>query len=270
MKSITNGRLKLLKLGFVPFGGFLAFYLVPLILTFRYSLLSSAFDKVPAGLDNYTYVLKNEYFQLGLSNLLKMGTVFCTAAFTLAMGIAWLMMKHNRFARLAVGVLILPLMIPSVCTVSLWKKAFDINILTAPVISFVALFTLFAWKCTGSAAVILYMALKSLPRNVTEAAALDGSGALRTFFCIHLPMLRSEAILSLLFLLMFYFRVFKESYLMFGQYPPDEMYLVQHYMNNQYLKMNAQYVSAAAGSLAILCFAVFSVSFLSKGKRRIP
>ena len=270
MNSIPHTKLKLLALGFIPFVGFLAAYLIPFIMTFRYSLLNSAFEKTAVGLDNYTYVLKNEYFRLGLYNLLKTGTAFCAAAFTLAMGIAWLMMKHNRLSRLAIGVLILPLMVPSICAVSLWQKEFDINILTAPSLSMFALFTLFIWKCTGPAAVILYNALINLPQDVTEAAALDGSGEARTFFCIQWPMLRSERMLSLLFLLMFYFRMYKESYLMFGRYPPENMYLIQHYMNNQYLKMNAQYVSAAAGSLAVICLAAFSVSFLLRGKKHTP
>ncbi len=267
MKNRFKTQCKLIALGAIPTIGFLAFYLVPLGMTFKYSFMKSAFDSVPAGFDNYSYVWENEYFLLGLSNLLKMGLFCCTFAFITAMHLSFLTLRHRRLAGLALAVLLLPLMIPSVCAVNLWKKVFEINILTPPFIAFFALTALFIWKCAGTAALILYTALSQLPQDIMDAASLDGCSEMRLFFSIRFPMIRPQAALAVLFLSMFYFRLYKESYLMFGLYPPEQMYLVQHYMNNQYLKMNAQYVSAAAGSLAMICVFLFSFTFVIRGKR---
>ena len=253
--------------GFIPSAGFLALYFVPLLMTFSYSFAKSSFDSALAGWDNYKYVWKNEYFLLGFGNLLKMGFCFCASAFVLAVFLSWLLFRHGSLNRLAVAILILPLLIPSVCAVSLWNKVFEIDVLTPPHTAFIALYTLFLWKCSGPSAVILYIALLRLPQEVVDAASLDGCGEAHLLISVRLPMIRSEMALALMFLLMYYFRIYKESYLMFGLYPPEEMYLIQHYMNNQYLKMNAQYVSAAAGSFAAICLLLFAMTNALRGKR---
>ena len=42
------------------------------------------------------------------------------------------------------------------------------------------------------------------------------------------------------------FKVFKEVYMLYGSYPSPEIYMLQHYMNNQFAAMNMQKLSAAA------------------------
>lgn len=132
-----------------------------------------------------------------------------------------------------------------------------------------ALLALYFWKYTGTAAVILYTAQIRLPREVLEAARLDGCGEGRLFFRIRLPIIRGQVGLSLLFLLMDFFRIYKESYLLFGRYPPDELYLIQHYMANHYLKMDVFRVSVAAASLAALCLLFFGVAALLLKEKRV-
>ena len=67
---------------------------------------------------------------------------------------------------------------------------------------------------------------------------------------------------------MFLLRVYKESYLLFGAYPSPDLYLLQHYMNHQYLKMNFQYVAAAAVLLTACALLLYAVGFLLMKKRK--
>lgn len=85
--------------------------------------------------------------------------------------------EHPRLAGGAV-VLILPLLIPSVSAISLWNQMFQVDILTPWPVSMLALSTLYWWKCAGSAAVLLYIALTGIPQEKLDAAALDGCGRL--------------------------------------------------------------------------------------------
>ncbi len=267
MKRMTRLRIKLLAMWLLPASGFFALYVVPLLWTFRYSFASSAFDGGQAGFHNYTYVWTNEYFLLGLRNLLKTGLTCCLPAFALALLLSVLMIRHEAAAAFALVVLFLPLLIPSVCAAELWKEVYKIDVLTPPGTALMALFTLFLWKCTGPAAIVLYAALRKLEKEVLEAAMLDGCGEARLTFGMRLPMIRRECALSLVLLLLYHLRFYKDVYLLYGLYPPKEMYLVQHYMNNQYLKMNAQYVSAAGASLACLCLGLFILALLVTGRR---
>jgi len=72
----------------------------------------------------------------------------------------------------------------------------------------------------------------------------------------------------LIVMTMFMFRVYKESYLLFGLYPSEDVYMLQHYMNNQYQKMNLQYVTAAAVILIVLALALYGLGYLALRRRR--
>lgn len=247
--------------------GFAGLYLLPMSMTFWYASINSSFDTTTVGVRNYCSVWSNTYFRLGITNLLVFGLVCLSGAVLLALLLAWLLCEHPRLAR-GSAILVLPLLIPSVSVISLWNQLFQVDILTPWPVSMLALSTLYWWKCVGSAAVLLFVALIGIPSEVLDAAALDGFGKIRLFFRIRLPMIRNESVLALFLLLMYYFRIYKESYLLLGQYPVNELYLVQHYMNNQYMKMNVQYVSAAAASLVAACMLVFSCAALLWERRK--
>lgn len=266
MKRSLQAKFRLSAMGALPMAGFAGLYLLPLSMTFWYSTVVSSFDKTTVGVENYSYVWSNTYFRLGITNLLVLGLLCLTGAVFLALLLAWLLGEHPRLAGTA-AVLVLPLLIPSVSAISLWNRLFRVDILTPWPVSMLALSTLYWWKCSGSAAVLLYIGLAGLPQEVLDAAALDGCGKVRLFFQIRLPMIRNESVLAIFLLFMYYFRIYKESYLLFGQYPSNELYLVQHYMNNQYLKMNVQYVSAAAVSLVAVCTLIFGSAALLAERR---
>lgn len=47
------------------------------------------------------------------------------------------------------------------------------------------------------------------------------------------------------------FKIFRETYLIAGDYPHDSIYTLQHFMNNMFLAMDVQKLSAAATLMAI-------------------
>ncbi len=60
--------------------------------------------------------------------------------------------------------------------------------------SHVAIALMVNWRWTGYNALIVLAAMKAVPREVTEAAMMDGAGAVRRFFFVTLPMLRPTLI----------------------------------------------------------------------------
>lgn len=255
---------QLFLIGLIPTGGFAVFYAFPLFLTFIYAFQSEG----SISLASFVSVWQNVNFQNGLKNLLLIGLLCVSSSFLPAVPIGLLLSGHKRMVRYAMPFLVLPLLVPSSAAVQLWQQLFHIDILTPWYIQLTALASLFVWKNTGTAAAILYVALIRLPDDVLEAARLDGCSGMILLLRIKLPLIRGEISLTLLFLLMYYFRIYKESYLLFGQYPVREMYLVQHYMANTYMKMNVQSVSAAAAILAMICFTFFALVSIVSQRRK--
>ena len=116
---------------------------------------------------------------------------------------------------------------------------------------------------------ILGIGLEDIPKDILQAAALDGAGSVRTYWSICLPCILRHVALMALFFLMFAFRIYKECYLLFDMYPSESIYLIQHYMNNHFLKLNYQYVASSAISLSGISVLGYAVLYgiMRKGRR---
>ena len=268
MKNTKRQRWEIRAAGAACLPGFALCYLLPFCMTVWYAFIRSAFDHRFAGMDNYSYVLQNKYFALGSGNLLLLGGGMVLLSFALILILSPLLLHYPHIARPGAAILILPLLIPSVSAVTVWKMMFDINFVLHPISSRWALITLFLWKYSGIGAVLVWTELKKIPSEILDAAALDGAGKVRTYWFIQLPLAGKGLAIAGTVLLMFLLRVYKESYLLFGAYPSPELYLLQHYMNHQYLKMNFQYVASAAMILTMCAFMLYAAAFLLMKKRR--
>ena len=58
-----------------------------------------------------------------------------------------------------------------------------------------------------------------------------------------------------------YFLLFRDVYMIYGDTPPRQLYMLQHFMNNNFYKLNYQRLGAAA-FLTVLCLSAFVVAVL--------
>ncbi|MFF1479253.1 carbohydrate ABC transporter permease [Streptomyces sp. NPDC058301] len=72
------------------------------------------------------------------------------------------------------------------------------------------------WKGLGYYMIIYLAALANVPRELHEAAAVDGAGAVRRFFAVTVPAVRSTMVLVAALSSVSAFKVFSEVYLMAG------------------------------------------------------
>lgn len=89
------------------------------------------------------------------------------------------------------------------------------------------------------------------PRPLYEAAAVDGATPFQTFVFITLPNLLPTVVLTTILSLVNSFKVFREAYLVAGNYPQESIYLLQHLFNNWFLSLDIGKLSAAAVLLAL-------------------
>src|SRR5258708_7026320 len=126
------------------------------------------------------------------------------------------------------------------------------------------------WEFVGYNMIILYSALRTIPQELYEAAAVDGAGAWRIARSIKLPALRPALMLTLLFSIIGSFQLFNEPNLLQRIAPDviDSAYTANLYSYS--LAFTGQQVNyAAAGSFLLgLVIAIVSYTFLLTANRR--
>jgi multiple sugar transport system permease protein len=114
---------------------------------------------------------------------------------------------------------------------------------------------------------ILFMAaLGNIPREQIEAAAVDGAGPVRRFFAIKLRYLSPSILFVTILSLINSFKIFREVYLLAGNYPYDRLYLLQHYMNNIFGALDYQRLSAAAVIMALVMVVIIGGLFIAEDR----
>ena len=82
--------------------------------------------------------------------------------------------------------------------------------------------------------------------SLYEAAKVDGANSWKCFTSITMPNLMPSLFTIAVLSLLNGFKVFREAYLVAGDYPQESMYLLQHLFNNWYRDLAIDKMSAAA------------------------
>ncbi len=240
--------------------GFLLFYILPFASSMRFSLIESTFSSQFVGLQNYAAVLTNSYYRLALMNTLRLIALGVPAVVGSALILALIASRLGERYALARAGMILPLLLPSAAVVPAFAK------LSAQHIA-LPVYAMYVWKNAGFLMLLLIAALSSLPREVDEAAALDGAAGVYKILYITLPQLFPALFFTCILGVAYNLRIFKETYLLYGAYPDTSLYLMQHYMNNHFNKMNYQNLTSAAMIFAALVFLFIFCAY--KAERRM-
>lgn len=113
------------------------------------------------------------------------------------------------------------------------------------------LLALYLWKNCGYCTVILLSALAGIDRAQYELARCDGAGVWTQIWRITFPQILSSLFFSAIIAIVGVFKIFRESYLLMGEYPHESVYMLQNFINNNMETLNYQRLSAA--SLTFLC-----------------
>ena len=240
-------------------------YFLPGCSLFFYASVNNVFQKEFVGLRNLWEILSNPYFLMALEN-----TVLMLAGGIAAVLLAALLfsLPEAFFGRRMTGIailLLIPLFMPSVISVEL------LQLIGSEWSARVQLLLLFVWRNTGAILLILCVGLRGVGKDMLEAARLDGANRLQLFLFLQFPMLYHYIGVGIVFLVMQFFGIFRESYLLFGtSYPEDSVYLLQHYMHNHFLRLNYPYLAAAAILFTLfLVGGIVAVRLTALGRRKV-
>ncbi|WP_018306555.1 carbohydrate ABC transporter permease [Desulfitobacterium hafniense] len=261
--------------------GFALFYLLPFMDGFFYSLVDSPLNGNFIGLRNYSELLGNPSFLTALANTGKFTLVCVPLNMLFSLGVALLLNKKIQGSNFFRTLFITPLVIPVASVVLVWQAFFDIN----GVLNFfihalnlqpvdwlksewarAAILVVYLWKNTGYSMVLFLAGLQSIPVEYYEAARIDGAGRLQEFFRITLIYLTPTAFFVFVISTINSFKVFRETYLMAGEYPHSSIYMLQHYMNNMFTALDYQKLTSAAFIMAAFIVAAVLLLFIVERK----
>lgn len=161
---------------------------------------------------------------------------------------------------------LIPMAVPVAALVLFWRLLFDKNgflneflrmFSIAPVdwmnegTAFIVLVFSYLWKNMGYFIVLWMAGLNGIPVSYYEAARVDGANAWKCFFYITLPQLAASFTMITVLAFVNSFKVFREAYLIAGDYPHKSIYMLQHLFNNWFVSLDIQKMSTAAVVLAV-------------------
>ncbi|GBG05960.1 sugar ABC transporter permease [Paenibacillus agaridevorans] len=258
--------------------GFSVFYLIPFAMGVIYSFTKGASAGSFVGFANYQDLLASDSFRKAAMNTALFTSISVPITIVISLLIA-LMLNQNIYLRNWLRTAyVLPLVVPVASVVLIWQILFDWNgAINSWLSNFaveridwmksewarVVLSVVYAWKNVGYNVILFLAGLQGIPKDYYETANLEGAGVYRQFTQITLVYLTPTMFFVALMALVSSFRIFRETYLIAGDYPHDSIYMLQHYMNNMFLSLDVQKLTSAAtlmvACMVIIVFVMFSL-----------
>lgn len=125
---------------------------------------------------------------------------------------------------------------------------------------------LFLWKNLGYNMILFMAALNNIPKELMEVADAEGASPAYKFFSLKLRYLSPTILFVTILSLISSFKVFREVYLLTGDYPYEGLYMLQHFMNNTFRSLDYQKLSSAAVLMAIVMVIIIAILFVMEGR----
>ena len=233
------------------------FFLFPLAGSLSYAFTSGITERKFVPFQNFADLLHNPTFILAVKNtgiFIGMG-VPALIALSLLVSAA----LQNRKYHWVYGPLLIPLVLPVSSYVlgwqallgesGLWNTLFSpetpIRILEGETAR-LSLLLIYIVKNLGYLTILLTSAMTSLPREYREVFRLDSSSEFHYAIRVLIPAIAPMLLFSLVIAVMDALKIFRELYALYGDYPPQSVYMLQNFMNNNFYKLNYQRLSTAA------------------------
>jgi N,N'-diacetylchitobiose transport system permease protein len=202
------------------------------------------------GLDNYSQIVHDREFWTVLGRTIAFTAV--TVGLTMLLGtlIALLLAQLGGFMRLLITTgLVLAWAMPPVVSVNIWTWMVDYEFGVAnwtlsrlglgyfdhhdwfvnPWEGFAVITAIVVWGAIPFVAITIYAGLTQVPRELVEAASIDGSNAFRIFRDITLPVLKPIFVILTSLSVIWNFQVFSQIWIIRGNRPESDYFVMGIY-----------------------------------------
>ncbi len=259
--------------------GVALFFVLPFLVVIYYSLIDNPIAGNFVFLDNFISLLQNKAFKMAAANSLKFSFTAVPLAVVLSLLVAFLLDKNIPGKSRIRTAFLSPMMVPIASVILIWQVLFHYNGLVnewlmrlgveridwlkseyAPVVVVI----LFIWKNLGYNMILFMAALANIPKEVVEVAELESATKWQIFWHLKVRYLSSSILFVTILSLINSFKVFREVYLLTGDYPYESLYMLQHYMNNMFRSLDYQKLSAAAIIMSLFMIVLIGILFFAE------
>lgn len=236
------------------------------------------------GVQNFSALFADDVFWRALLNTLLFVGLYVPANFVVSLGLAVWIGPRIRGRAVYRVLFFLPAVTPIVANALVWRLMLQpgglldaglqstagtgpINVLSGPFTAMLSVVAMSVWQGFGYNMLIFSAGLDAIDPNLHEAASIDGTGQIRRFVSITLPMLSPSMFFAAVMTLITSFQVFIQPYILTGGGPgvaTQTMVMSMYQQGFQFFQLGR--ASAIASFLLLIIVLVTGLQFL--GQRR--
>jgi trehalose/maltose transport system permease protein len=239
------------------------------------------------GLANYAFLLEDPDWWRAVRNTLVFAAISVALETALGLAIALVLDAQIRLRGVLRAAVLVPWAIPTVVSAQLWawmlhdqygvinEVLLAFGLMDAPrawladrTLAMASVIAVDVWKTTPFMVLLLLAALQTVPRELHEAAMVDGAGAIRRFLVVTLPAIRPALLVAVIFRTLDALRIFDLIYVMVGNASATAtmaVYARQHMVDFQ----DTGYGSAAS-TVLFAVIALAAALFIRLGRITAP
>lgn len=230
------------------------------------------------GLQNYYFLLfVKRDFRISLQNTAVYTVSVVVFLILFAVVFALWLQKNTFLNRLAQRAIFTPHLVAMISCGMIWSWIMDEQGLFNAVLEFfhlpglkwlnssstamISIVIVSVWKSLGYYALIVLSALKAIPAEIHEAAALDNTGPFRKFFRITLPMISPQLFFLLITITISSFKVFDTVRVMTAGGPGNSTNVVSYYIYHYVFNNNQMGLATSAGTILMIILMIMTAVY---------
>ncbi len=231
-------------------------------------------------MQNFQSLIGDEIFRIALWNTVVFAFVSVIIETVLGLALAILVASVTAFKGLMRTVLIIPVLMPPVAIGSMWKLMYShdfgvfnqflttlgispVNWTGSTSLALISVIIVDVWHWTPFVFLILFAAVEGLPKEVIEAARVDGARNWDIVFKIVIPLLKPAIVVAMLFRTILAFKVFDQIFLLTSGGPGTSTEVVSLHLYKVFFMQN----ELGYGAMLSLAIIAATIAFLWVGRR---
>jgi multiple sugar transport system permease protein len=286
-----NGEKLAIGLAFIApnYIGFIIFTLIPMLFAislsfFDWNMHSGLGNQVFVGFDNFTGFLKDEWFINSFINTVVFAVVSVPAIIFLSLMFAYIVDKYIFAKKLVRSMFFLPYVANIVAICYIWMMLFQptygpVNQFIAKVSdsppgwltssnwALVCIILMQIWCNLGYCMVIYLAGLKQIPKDLLEAAQIDGTSTIQQLRYVIVPMLSSTTFFIMVTMLINALKIFAPMNIMTDGGPGSSTSVLVFYAYITAFRYNK--MGSASAISTILFIMIFIITYFQwKGQKK--
>lgn len=269
---------------------YICFSIIPIFMSFYYSLMSwDGFSNMEfIGLDNFIKLFSDELFWNSLKNNVYVIVASVVGQLSIALFLALLLNRKIKGAKIFRTIGFIPVILSSVVVALTWNliynsetglineilrlvglESFALNWLGDQKLAMFSVSVTIIWQFIGLYFIIFLAALQNIPREIIEAARIDGASEWKQTWKITIPMLKETIFAALILAISGSLKTFDQIYVMTSGGPSHSTEVSAIYMYNRtFESLQFGYGSAIAVMIFIFGIVLISITNLLVNRKQ--